>query len=128
MTLDEALDLGVRARAAMEARGLDWMSGMRPVRHAPGKGDHGRRGPRFELESAWSVTESPWEVPDVSDPATLGCLLAMIRKRWERPGLVVRPGARGLWSPDGPRLPASLWQVAAPTEAEAYVQLLEIQG
>lgn len=30
-------------------------------------------------------------VPDLEDPATLGCLLALVREAWEDPGAYVRP-------------------------------------
>ena len=64
-------------------------------------------------------------LPDLTDPATLGCLLALVREAWEEPLLgvafdfdggdwLVRPWNRSL-----------LWQGAGATEAEALVAALE---
>lgn len=39
---------------------------------------------------AWEASAS-LRLPDLSDPATLGCLLALVRKAWGDPGMFVRP-------------------------------------
>lgn len=64
-------------------------------------------------------------LPDLTDPATLGCLLALVREAWGEPLLgvafdfdggdwLVRPWNRSL-----------LWQGEGATEAEALVSALE---
>ena len=72
--------------------------------------------------------EAAW--PDLTDPATLGCLLALVREAWSEPGVSVWYDRRvGLWSwmADG-----CLHSVHRPsdedgydTEAEALVAALE---
>ena len=70
----------------------------------------------------WPVAE---RLPDLTDAATIGCLLALVRKAWEEPLLgvafdfaggdwLVRPWNRSL-----------LWQGEGATEAEALVSALE---
>ena len=51
------------------------------LRDAPGKADHGKREGRVEARDDWSYAE--WScLPDLTDPATLGCLLALVRESW----------------------------------------------
>jgi hypothetical protein len=61
------------------------------------------------------------DVPDLSDPATLGCLLALVREAWGKPDLHTRPeGSRWrMWSFEWPS------SMLHPTEAEALVAALE---
>jgi len=63
-------------------------------------------------------------LPDLTDPATLGCLLALVRSVYTDPRLAVVPWRRQwavdrVWLRDG-RLST------APTEAEALVAALEV--
>ncbi len=59
-------------------------------------------------------------IPDLSDPATLGCLLALVRQAMREPGFSVRMVA-GYWYADGNGLAVQ----ACETEAEALVAALE---
>ena len=68
-------------------------------------------------------------LPDLTDPATLGCLLALVREAWGSPGTCT-----GTW----PEVSSSYWYVGglpdpvratrAETEAEALVAALEAAG
>lgn len=64
-------------------------------------------------------------LPDLSDPATLGCLLELVREAWGTETAWVEPGHDGLWEmciyvSGAPRLLESYQ-----TEAEALVAALE---
>jgi len=58
-------------------------------------------------------------VPVLSDYATLGCLLALVREAWREPDLYVWPAGGWYWVVDHDHL------VQARTEAEALVTALE---
>lgn len=62
-------------------------------------------------------------LPDLTDPATLGCLLALVREAWGRPAIVVVPGL----SPD----PAGhRWYIQdnPPNTASGYEPTLRTDG
>jgi len=69
------------ARRAVICPRWRWMPGMLRLRDAPGKADHGKREGRVEARDDWSYAEWPC-LPDLTDPATLGCLLALVRESW----------------------------------------------
>ena len=59
-------------------------------------------------------------LPDLTDPATLGCVLALVRQAWGMPRLVAMPQPDGGWTVWG------LTSVASgDTEAAALVTALE---
>jgi hypothetical protein len=67
---------------------------------------------------------NPWNVdawPDLTDPATLGCLLALVREAWGDPSMHCAPDLESGWW--------TLWGIKhderAPTEAAALVAALE---
>lgn len=67
-------------------------------------------------------------VPDLTDPATLGCVLALVREAWGRPDLYMRRIWRNdllAWQPDCVGIPDGLLFVYGATEAEALVLALE---
>ena len=112
-------DLWRRALAMGRAR---WMPGMLALRYAPGYRDH--RQPEGRLCSGrWAP---PTAMPDWDDPATVGCLLALVRERLGDPGASVQ--LRG-WG-----TATALWQVfdsaedpvsaMCGTEAEALLRAL----
>jgi hypothetical protein len=118
-------DLEALARRAVACPRWRWMPGMLRLRDAPGKADHGKREGRVEARDDWSYAEWPC-LPDLTDPATLGCLLALVREAWSEPILSVA-WAGGRWyvvqrilcSVDALR-----W-IDTATEAEALVAALE---
>ena len=106
-------DLAKRAVACKHWR---WMDGMKPI-----------AGPRL-LQDVNGMIDA-W--PDLTDPATLGCLLALVREAWSTPQLFVETwfaidtkrlkwcvrGCTKLWDP--------MRYMAHDTEAEALVAALE---
>lgn len=119
----EAMDL---ARRAVACKAWRWMPGMRTSRSRmvslhkehpydewlmlDEKGDNGA--------GVWS-TRLNRMVPDLTDPATLGCLLALVREVWGEGGR--------LWQGDGGTWVMEIGTVAkcGDTEAEALVRALE---
>ena len=70
-------------------------------------------------------------MPDLSDPATVGCLLALVREAWGEPALSVTAGytkdRRVEWEVDHPppdSIPEALWAYFD-SEAEVLVAALE---
>lgn len=69
------------ARRAVACKGWRWM---------PGMADHWGRRLR---EGDWLDPAAAF--PDLTDPATLGCLLALVREAWGAPRALVRLSANG---------------------------------
>lgn len=121
---EDMLDL---ARRAVACKGFRWMDGMRAL-----DGD-GACGFRLTENSGLPghpepVVDDAW-LPDLTDPATLGCLLALVREAWDDPHASV--GSAG-WD-NGEEgwvvvacSPTSKWSLCdCKTEAEALVAALE---
>lgn len=123
----------VMARRAVACKHWRWMPGMRT--------SEGWRVIRGSTESrCWAYDENPenWQVadnyiqdgtlPDLSDPATLGCLLALVREAHNAPAAYLMGSVSKQWTvhhfaePEGYWKPLSKWQ---PTEAAALVAALE---
>lgn len=83
---EEMQELGRRAGAAKSWR---WMEGMRWVEWQPGHPYHLNTG-RLDYIPGESGMED-YEIPDLSDPATVGCLLALVREAWGEPVAVWYP-------------------------------------
>lgn len=64
--------------------------------------------------------------PDLTDPATLGCLLALVREAWGDPGMFVRPRGSKM-RPDWAVFTGANSDIvcASLSEAEALVAALE---
>jgi hypothetical protein len=119
--------LAARYSSACHALNRDeWAPGMRRLRWAPGAPDH--------LAALTRVPDGPDlhdydrepVVPDFTDPATVGCLLAAVREAWQDGGIhaksAYRPaeGARWLALP-----PGGYAHGYGETEAEALIAALE---
>lgn len=117
-------ELEALARRAVACRAWRWMPGMLRLRDAPGKADHLRREGRVEFHPDWSYSDWPC-IPDLRDPATLGCLLALVREAWGDPCATSRAYC-GYWGVLRPDVDPDCWHIArGATEAEALVSALE---
>lgn len=81
-----ALHLETLARAAVDCPKWRWMSGMKVAVPAAHEGDTGY----FLRLSQDGYVPAAHEYPDFTDPATLGCLLALVREAWEAPTISTR--------------------------------------
>jgi hypothetical protein len=124
------------ARRAVACKGWRWMPGMR------GELSSGlvvRLGPPDEGSLWYAVLaggatctvdmrhRSYTVTPDLSDPATRGCLLALVREAWKDPALCALRELCGdwCWSVGRGEVATALRGQAATTEAEALVAALE---
>ena len=120
MTDDEKRDL---ANRAVDCDAWEWLPGMLTL---PCQEGH-----------AWRRLESGWRdefgvLPDFSDPATLGCLLELVRRAYDAPTLHlcrIEPYATGPESAIGV---VGGWYIdgvhSATTEAGVLVSALELAG
>jgi hypothetical protein len=99
------------SRRAVACKGWRWKPGMLAY-------FHDGRYTRVSMPDAWASTTA---LPDLTDPATLGCLLALVREAWEPHGTFVSTHRYdgGEWSIRTLPLPVFA------TEAEALVAALE---
>lgn len=72
---------------------------------------------------AWCEQPKDEAVPDLDDPATIGGLLALVRKAWGDPGIGIRRRTSGAWQVIRPGSERSI--CTEDTEAEALVAALE---
>ena len=95
---------GGLAQRAVACKGWRWMPGMLIVEPAYGNTTirlthrdeaywHGADGHAWMRIKHKHMPEKP---PDLSDPATLGCLLALVREAWGDEELHVVPGVVGI--------------------------------
>lgn len=113
---DNMIELGKRAVAC---RGWRWMPGMRCVRND---------GLSYVVVCAVSASKvEPTWLPDLTDPATLGCLLALVREVWGDSEMHMTLGAKGwVWLTGESRVYGVVMPInAGDTEAEALVAALE---
>lgn len=76
-------ELVALAHRAVACKGWRWMPGMMRLREAPPQmRDHLRREGRVpDGPDDWAYDDWP-VIPDFTDPATLGCLLVLVREVW----------------------------------------------
>jgi hypothetical protein len=79
------------ARRAVACKGWRWLRGM--LRHDDyryvGSGVWARWS---DTASVMTALHMPDQLPDLTDPATRGCLLALVREAWRCPTVHVRQG------------------------------------
>ena len=124
------------ARRAVACKGWRWMPGMATVQGervvlmdddgtlrlaAPWGGTVGVTAVRSFFDSSGAC------LPDLTDPATLGCLLALVREAWGMPtGITVSYSSdEGLWGVSWSGSTHGGWCGRGTTEAEAFVAALE---
>lgn len=129
MTHDlEALE--ALTRRAVACRGWRWMQGMLIADNGAGvrflwEDDRYLHGMAAEASGLWMRMNKDRErLPDLTDPATLGCLLALVREAWSQPSATTL-AHHGRWYVVHADVDASSWLAAWPTEAEALVAALE---
>jgi len=133
MTTEQLEVLEQLAGRAVACKRWQWMPGMRS--------EKGLRIVRRDddgyvigyYDNQWYMSECvPGSLPDLSDPATLGCLLALVRKAWG-PEATVSVNISGFWAVGGARIQKGksaghtinlgIWKA---TELEALVAALEV--
>lgn len=117
---DDMIEISKRAVAC---RGWRWMPGMLAVEVAgPGMSLTGGRPVR--VDECWHAV-NVWR-PDLTDAATLGCLLALVREAWGDPTLcVVLDTSDGRWCVGRWEDGLAMRGRGGVTEAEALVAALE---
>lgn len=85
MTSEQTPEQIAQARKVITYKRWRWMPGMRwaMLRAAPLENYYGRICDR-------GLPPASGAIPDLSDPATLGCMLALVRELYGDPGLYVR--------------------------------------
>jgi hypothetical protein len=82
------------ARRAVACKGWRWMPGMR-VLLAPDIVGRVLDNGSVVYDGTPGYRIAVGELPDLTDPATLGCLLARVREAWGAPRALVRLSANG---------------------------------
>jgi hypothetical protein len=114
MTDEQWEELGRRAVACKDWR---WMPGMRAVHRQDGSlgvvtvyhPQTSNSAPRVIHcgGNRWDMSLHGPYWPSLRDPATLGCLLALVREAWGDEGRVIHSGVRA-WATEGGALVAAL--------------------
>ena len=87
--------------------------------------------PGMKVYEGFRVVESlvpftfPVDLPDLTDPATLGCLLALVREAWGDPKIHVVPRGASVWATAYAGWLHKKAIACGATEAEALVAALE---
>lgn len=105
------------AKRLVACKGWRWMPGMRAVGRSCFVAWFRVEEPLRKLHGDWKDA-----LPDLNDPGTMGCLLALVREAWEDPSICTAVDNTGCgWWVEGLDVPMTLHG----TEAEALVAALE---
>ena len=109
------------AKRLVACKGWRWMPGMRAVGRSCFVAWFRVEEPLRKLHGDWKDA-----LPDLTDPGTLGCLLALVREAWGDPDAVVFPykDKAGWECSSTPFVPSHFYGVGK-SEAEALVAALE---
>ena len=121
------------AERAIACKGWRWLPGMLTVDCWRVVDAYADGTVRWVSDCGQMETRTPFggalqSCPDLTDPATLGCLLALVREAWSEPTANTAPSWKG-WDVERAELEphgASIFSLAiGATEAEALVAALE---
>jgi hypothetical protein len=126
MSTEPLENLEELARRAVACKRWRWMPGMLAIMTEPHEGETTFRVVDYigNRETGAPITM----YPDLSDPATLGCLLALVRKAWsnQKIHMVWLIGGFDTWQPWNTERPLLAPLLKFDTEAEALVAALEV--
>jgi hypothetical protein len=115
------------ARRAVACKRWRWMPGMMAIMTEPHDGETTFRVLDYigSRETGAPITM----YPDLTDPATLGCLLALVREAHGAPAAYFMGSVNNQWVVHHFTEPEAYWKSLTkwqPTEAEALVAALEV--
>jgi len=118
MTPDDMIGL---SRRAIACKGWRWLRGM--LRQDDYRYVSSGVWARWsDVHSLATALHAPGQLPDLTDSATRGCLLTLVREAWSDPQMYV--AGRGLWDVVS-NLSDEEVTLGARSEAEALVSALE---
>jgi hypothetical protein len=94
------MKLGCLNERAVMCKGWRWMPGMLTMDGVRIYAVEGDTFDGFDDDSEYNnhpVEALEW--PDFTDPATLGCLLALVREAWPKPDSIILVGGPDDWAP-----------------------------
>ena len=114
------------ARRVVACKGWRWLPGTLRLRDTPpSRRDYLLREGRVPDDGDPWVYEDWPVIPDVTDVATVGCLLALVREAWGDPAITVVPRGATVWAVVCARWLRKKALACGRTEAEALVAALE---